>query len=88
MLAVRGLRTLPVRTRAFGPWLEKSEKPLIFVELPFFTTHIHHMLLTISYSESANPITTVEPLKPRFWYNIEIRSLLSRKQQQTFIICC
>ena len=29
------------------------------------------MLLTISYSESANPITPVEPLKPRFWGNSE-----------------
>ena len=27
------------------------------------------MLLTISYSESAYPITPVEPLKPRFWDN-------------------
>ena len=30
------------------------------------TTNIPKMLLTMSYSESANPITPVEPLKSRF----------------------
>ena len=59
--ALRGLRTQSVRTRAFGPRLEISEKPLIFdiCGITFFTTHIHHMLLTISYSESTYPITPV-----------------------------
>ena len=61
VLALRGLRTLRVRTRAFGPRLEKSEKPLIFDNCgtTFFTTHIHHMLLTIPYLESVYPITPV-----------------------------
>ena len=61
VLALRGLRTLRVRTRAFGPRLEKSKKPLIFdiCGITFFTTHIHHMLLIISYSQSAYPITPV-----------------------------
>ena len=41
--------------------LGKSEKPLIFYicGITFFTTQIHHMLLTISYSESVYPITPV-----------------------------
>ena len=39
------------------------------------------MLLTISYSESAYPITPVEPLKPRFCDNSEICLLFIRKQQ-------
>ena len=38
------------------------------------------MLLTILYSVSAYPITLVEPLKPRFWYNSKICLLFSRKQ--------
>ena len=43
ILALRKLRTLRVRTRAFGPQLEKSEKPLIFeiCGITFFTIHIH-----------------------------------------------
>ena len=44
------------------------------------------MILTISYLESASPITSVEPLKPRFWDYSEICLLLNRKQQQIFII--
>ena len=34
------------------------------------------MLLTMSYSESAYPITPVQALKPRFWNNSEICLLL------------
>ena len=34
------------------------------------------MLLTISYSELAYPITPAESLKPRFWDNSEICLLL------------
>ena len=48
------------------------------------------MLLAISYSESAYPITPVlpiEPLKPRFWDKIEICLLFGHKQQQIFITC-
>ena len=40
------------------------------------------MLLTITYLESAYPITPVEPLKARFWDNFEICLLFSRRQQQ------
>ena len=45
------------------------------------------MLLTLSYSESAYPITPLEPLKPRFWNNTEICLLFNRKQQQIFTTC-
>ena len=37
---------------------------------------MYHVLLKISYSESAYPITLVETLKPRFWDNSEVCSLL------------
>ena len=46
------------------------------------------MLLNISYSESAYPITPVEPLKARFWDNFEISLLVIRKQQEIFITSC
>ena len=46
------------------------------------------MLLTISYSESAYPITPGQPLKPRFYENFIICLLYNRKQQQKFITCC
>ena len=42
------------------------------------------MLLTISHSESAYPITPVEPLKQRFWDNSEICLLFSRKHTHTY----
>ena len=45
-------------------------------------------VLTLIKSESAYPITPVEPLKPRFWYNSEICLLFSRKQQQISTTCC
>ena len=35
------------------------------------------MMLTTLYSESAFPITLVEPSKPRFWYKSEICLLLT-----------
>ena len=84
MLALRGLRTLRVRTPAFGPRLEKSEKPLIFVELPFLQ---HIYIISCSQHHIRNqryPSTPVYPLKPRFWDNIEICLLFGRKQQQIF----
>ena len=40
------------------------------------------MLLTITYSESAYPISLVERLKLHFWDNSEICLLFSRKQQK------
>ena len=47
-----------------------------------------HMLLTISYSESAYLITPGQPLKPRFNENVIICLLFGHKQQQKLIICC
>ena len=46
------------------------------------------MILTLIKSESTYPITSVEPLKGRFWDNSEIYLLFSREQQQIFIIRC
>ena len=86
MITLRKLRTVRVQTLAFDPRLEKSEKPqkLDTCGITFFTTHIHYMLLTISYSESAYPIGPVVPLKTRFRYKIETCLLFSRKQHKYF----
>ena len=48
------------------------------------------MLLTMSYSEFVYLITPEEPLKSRFWDNIQICFLYSLKQQQQhiFTACC
>ena len=39
-------------------------------------------------SESAHPITPVEPLQPHFWDNSVICLLFSLKQLQIFMTCC
>ena len=45
------------RTRALGPRYGKVTSDICGIT--FLTTHIHHMLLTMSYSESTYPITPV-----------------------------
>ena len=47
---------------------------------------MYHVLSKILYSESAYPITPVEPLKPRFWHNSEICLLLVVKNNK-YVSC-
>ena len=53
-----------------------------------YIKNICHLILASITSESAHPITPVEPLKPRFWDNSGICLLFTRKQQQIFTTCC